>query len=116
VFQGLSPAACTGFEAGISQSVKLLNYEVGRLGFDYRQGYGIFLSAFRPALGPTQSPTQWVVEAISLGVKRERREGDHLPPSSVETMNAWSYTSTPPIRLHGLVLTSGQDTSSWCGT
>jgi len=31
------------------------------------------------------------------------REGDHLHlvPTS---KNEWSYTSTPPIRLHGVVL------------
>jgi hypothetical protein len=26
------------------------------------------------------------------------------PPSSAEVKNAWSYTATPPIRLHGVVL------------
>jgi hypothetical protein len=28
----------------------------------------------------------------------------HSPPSSANVKNAWSYTSTPPIRLHGVVL------------
>jgi hypothetical protein len=42
--------------------------------------------------------------ALSLGVKRPGREADHSPPSSAEVKNAWSYTSTPPIRLHGVVL------------
>jgi hypothetical protein len=32
------------------------------------------------------------------------READHSPPFSAEVKNAWSYTSTPPIRLHGVVL------------
>jgi len=32
------------------------------------------------------------------------READHSPPSSVEVKNTWSYTSTPPIRLHGVEL------------
>jgi hypothetical protein len=41
---------------------------------------------------------------FSLGVKRPKREADHSPPSSAEVKNAWSYTSTPPIRLHGVVL------------
>jgi len=27
------------------------------------------------------------------------------PPSSAEVKNAWSYTSTPPIRLHSVVPT-----------
>jgi len=25
------------------------------------------------------------------------READHLPPTSVEVKDAWSYTSTPPM-------------------
>jgi hypothetical protein len=37
--------------------------------------------ASRPALGPTQPPSQG---ALSLGVKRPGREGDHSPPSSAE--------------------------------
>jgi len=28
----------------------------------------------------------------------------HSPPSSAEVKNAWSYTFTPPVRLHGVVL------------
>jgi hypothetical protein len=31
-------------------------------------------------------------------------EADHSPPSSAEAKNVWIYTFTPPIRLHGLVL------------
>jgi hypothetical protein len=31
-------------------------------------------------------------------------EADHSPPSSPKVKNAWSYTSTPPIYLHGVVL------------
>jgi hypothetical protein len=69
-------------------------------------GLGIFLftTASRTALGPTQPPIQWVLEALSLGVKRPGRETDHSPPSTAEVKNAWSYTSTPPVRLHGVVL------------
>jgi hypothetical protein len=52
--------------------------------------------------GPTQPPIQWVPGALSLGVKRPGHEADHLPPSSAEAKNAWSYTSTP-------------NTSSWHG-
>jgi hypothetical protein len=33
------------------------------------------------------------------------READHSLPSSAEVKNAWSYAFTPPIRLHGAVLT-----------
>jgi len=41
---------------------------------------------------------------LSLGIKRPGREADHSPPSSAEDKNAWSYTSSPSIRLHGVVL------------
>jgi hypothetical protein len=36
------------------------------------------------ALGPPQPPIQRVLGALSLGVKRSRREADHSLPSSVE--------------------------------
>jgi len=29
---------------------------------------------------------------------------DHSPPSRAEIKNVWSYNFTPPIRLHGVVL------------
>jgi hypothetical protein len=41
---------------------------------------------------------------FSLGVERPGREGDHSHPSSAKVKNARSYTSTPPVRLHGVVL------------
>jgi hypothetical protein len=36
--------------------------------------------------------------------KPASREADHSPTSSAKVKSAWSYTSTPPIRLHGVVL------------
>jgi hypothetical protein len=78
------------------------------------QGYGLddrgsmviffFTTVSRTALGPIQSPIQWVPGALYLGVKRPGREADHPPLSSAEVMNAWRYTSTPPIRIHDAVL------------
>jgi hypothetical protein len=47
---------------------------------------------------------QWVPGALSLGVKRSGREADHPSLSSAEVKNVWSYTSIPPIRLQGVVL------------
>jgi len=35
--------------------------------------------------------------------KRPWSQADHAPPSGTEVNNVWSYTSTPPIRLHGVV-------------
>jgi hypothetical protein len=92
----------------MAQSVQrwATGWTLGVLGFPSRRGLGIFLftTASRTALGPTQPPIQWVLKALSLGVKRPGREADHTPPSSGEIKNAWSYTSTLPIRLHGVVL------------
>jgi hypothetical protein len=64
------------------------------LNFRYEQGYFIFATAFRPALGPTQPPIQWVPGALSSGVKRQVCEADCSPSFSAEVKNAWSYTST----------------------
>jgi hypothetical protein len=41
----------------------------------------------RPALRPTLPHVQWVLEAISPGLKRPGREADHSPPSSAEVKN-----------------------------
>jgi len=41
---------------------------------------------------------------LSPGVKRPGLEADHLPPSSAEVKNRWSYTSTPPYVLMALYL------------
>jgi hypothetical protein len=74
-------------------------------GFQSRQGLEIFLftTVSRPALGPTQASLKWVLGALSLGVKRPGCEADHSPPSNADVKNAWSYTSAPPVRLHGVV-------------
>jgi len=47
---------------------------------------------------------QWVPGSLSLGIKQQGHEADHSSPSSVEVKDAWSYTSTPPIRPCGVVL------------
>jgi hypothetical protein len=73
-------------------------------------GLEIFLltTTSRPTLGPTQPPIQWVTAALSVEVKRPVCEADHSPPSSAKVKNAWSYTSTPPVRLHGVCLVKVQ--------
>jgi hypothetical protein len=69
-------------------------------GFETRQGLAIFLFT----IASRQPPIKWVRGALSLGIKQPGREADHSLPSSVEVKNAWSYTSTLPIHLHGVVL------------
>jgi len=56
----------------------------------------------RPALGPTQTPIQWVRGALTPAVKRLGRETHHSPPPRTEVKNAWSL---PPL----------PNTSSWRG-
>jgi len=87
----------------------------------YRLGYGpenwgsipsrgndgivyLFAIASRLALGSTQSLIPWVPSVLTPWVKRPGREADHLPPHSAEVKNTYSYTSTPPTRLHGMIL------------
>jgi hypothetical protein len=38
------------------------------------------------------------------GIKRSGSEGDQSPPYTAEVKNAWNYTSTPSVRLHGVML------------
>jgi len=73
-----------------------------RLALGFRQGQGFLLSAtaWRPALGLTQSPIRWVPGALSPLVNWLGHEADHTSPFSTEIKNAWSYTSTLQIRLH----------------
>jgi hypothetical protein len=63
-------------------------WKMGVLGFDSRRGLGIFLftTASRTALVPTQPPIQSVPGALSLGLRRARREADRSPPYSTEVI------------------------------
>jgi hypothetical protein len=92
-------------EPGSSVGIAL-GYGLDGSWFEFRQRLVIFLfpTASRPVLELTQPPIQWVPGALSLGLKSPGRESDQSPPSSAEVKNAWSYTFTPPIRLHGVVL------------
>jgi hypothetical protein len=83
-----------------------LGYELDNRGFESGQWLWMFLftAASRPALGPIQSPIQWLPGALSLGIKWQERETDHSPPPSAKVKNPWNYTSIRAIRLHGVVL------------
>jgi hypothetical protein len=87
-----------------------IGLRVGRSGFDSRRVLGIFLfdTVFKPALGLTQLPNQWVPEALSLRVKRPGREADHSPPPSA-VFNAWSSTSTPQYVFMAWLLVKHRD-------
>jgi len=52
-----------------------MGWTIGDLGFDSQWGQGIFLftSVSRMALGPTQTPIQWIPRVLSLGLKRPER-------------------------------------------
>jgi hypothetical protein len=64
----------------------------------------LFITASRSALRPTQPPIHWVSEDLFQGIKCLGYEADHPPPSSGEIKNVLSYTFTPPIHHHSVVL------------
>jgi len=73
-------------------------------GFNSQQGLGFLLlaTASRLPLEPTQT-IRFVPGILSLGVKSPGYEDDHSPPSNPKIRNAWSYMSTPPMQLHGMM-------------
>jgi hypothetical protein len=56
----------------------------------------LFSTLSRPALRPTQPPIQWVLGALSPGVKWHGREADHSPPTSADVKEILTCTSYPP--------------------
>jgi hypothetical protein len=64
----------------------------------------LFSKSSRPALGPTQPPIQWVPGTLSPGVKHQRREADHSPPTGVEVKKTYNYDSIPPYAFMALCL------------
>jgi hypothetical protein len=46
----------------------------------------IVSTAFRPALGPTQPPIQWILQVKQLGY-----EADHSLPTGAEVKKTWIY-------------------------
>jgi hypothetical protein len=55
----------------------------------------LFSTTSRAALGPIQPPIQWVLGAISPGVKWSEGKADHSPPSSAEVKNGGAIPSLP---------------------
>jgi hypothetical protein len=52
--------------------------------------------SFKPVLGATQLPIQWVSGALSSEVERQGLEAEYSPPTSAEVKKTLVYTSTPP--------------------
>jgi hypothetical protein len=65
--------------------------------WDTGAGHFPFSVMSRSALGPTQSPVQWIPKALSPEVKRPGRVADHSPPYSAEVKNGGA------TRPHGVV-------------
>jgi hypothetical protein len=91
---------------GTSGSIVSLTtgWTIGRSRFDPRQGQIFLLApASRLALGPTQPPIQWVLGVLSPGVKRVQGVTLTTRPHLVPRLRmSRSYTSSPPICLHGM--------------
>jgi hypothetical protein len=78
---------------------------IGGGGFRVPAGAGNFPLHHRLQAGSGAHPASYPADTgVSLlGIKRSEREADHSSPHSAE-VTAWSYISTPPLRLHGVVL------------
>jgi hypothetical protein len=98
------------FKVWDSSIGRAMVYGLDDRGFESRHWLRNFLFTIvsRPPLGPTQPSMQWVPRTCSLGIKWPGSEADHSLSSSAEIKNAYSYTSTAPIRLHGVVEAQGQ--------
>jgi hypothetical protein len=73
-------------------------------GFDSQLGQIFFFSPHPDWLCPTQPPIQWIPRALSLGVKQPGLAAMthfYLLPRVNED---WSYTFTPTLQHHGMVL------------
>jgi hypothetical protein len=69
----------------------------GKQQYSYHYTHGKESMLIKPSSYPVSTG------GSSLEGKRPGREADHSPPSSAEAKNVWSYISTLPIRLHGMV-------------
>jgi hypothetical protein len=61
----------------------------------------LFFTTSRPTLRPNHPPSQWPLELLSPEIKRNERDADHSPPSSVKVENCGAIPPLLPM-------------SSWC--
>jgi hypothetical protein len=66
---------------------------------------------FKPALGPTRTPIQWVPANLSPGVQWLGHVADHSPPSSAKVKNE---CTTAPLPLYAFMVCTG--TLPFCAT
>jgi hypothetical protein len=66
-----------------SYSDQLKTWMVG-VRFPVESRNNLLLHVVQTGSGPTQIPIQWVRGAHSAGIRRQRQEADHLPPSNAE--------------------------------
>jgi hypothetical protein len=69
-------------------------------------GSRFFSTSSRPALRPSRPPIQWVLGALSPGIKRKGRGTDHSPTASAEVKKMCIYTTTPPYAFTAQCLIS----------
>jgi hypothetical protein len=75
-------------------------------------GTKLFVTTSKSVLRPTHHtppPIQRVPEMFPLAQSARSPWTCPLTSSSADVKNVWSYTSTPPIRLHGMLLIKHRD-------
>jgi hypothetical protein len=85
-----------------------LSQEYCNIFSDHKNCLQYFTEIIVPILGPSQPPTQLVQGTLFQDVKQLKLQANHSPPFSAEFKNAWSYASTPAIRLYVVVLSYAQ--------
>jgi hypothetical protein len=93
----MAPYCCWVIQDSIPSVVTRLG--TGRFGVRFPVGArGFSLSKIcRPAVGPTQPPTQWVSGTLSLWMNQLVCEVYHPPLASTEVTNEWSCAFAPLI-------------------
>jgi hypothetical protein len=74
-------------------------------GVRFPTGTWIFSSSPRAIFGPTQAP--------GLRVSRLKHDAYHAPVSILEVVNAWNFTTSPRIRLYGVILRHRDKGRKW---